>query len=77
MKDLPQPAAQAPKDESKADHLKAIQQDSVLRKYKPVPEGLAKDAHRPGQYYRRYRTMEQLPKEARAFYQVAGELVKS
>jgi RNA polymerase I-specific transcription initiation factor RRN7 len=55
-----------------ADCLKEVQQHSILRKSKPAKEDDGEDVARMGDYYRRYRTVEELPKDARAFYEVAG-----
>jgi RNA polymerase I-specific transcription initiation factor RRN7 len=58
-------------DEKRDERLKQIQRSSILRYSKPVQEGSEQDVTRPGEYYRRYRTVEELSKEARVFYEIA------
>lgn len=71
----PHSVTNAPRIDDRAEHLKRVQQESTLRNTKPAPDGTAKDVTRPGQYYRRYRSFEQLPKDAKAFYEVAAECI--
>jgi RNA polymerase I-specific transcription initiation factor RRN7 len=72
MQDVTEPRAEDSNPEKPADRLKEVQQYSILRKPEPIREDDGEDVTRMGENYRRYRTAEELPKEARAFYEVAG-----
>jgi RNA polymerase I-specific transcription initiation factor RRN7 len=71
LQDLPERKADDSEQEKKTNRLSEIQQSSTLRKSEPVKDG--DDVTRLGEYYRRYRTVDELSKEARAFYEAAGE----
>jgi RNA polymerase I-specific transcription initiation factor RRN7 len=73
LQDAPQPRMEDSDHEGRADRLKQVQMNSILRKSKPVQEH-DQDVTRLGEYYRRYRTVEELPEDARAFYEMAGKL---
>ena len=74
LQQVAQPPVEDSHNENQADGPKQVQQQSKLRKSKPVLQADESDIARPGEYYRRYRTVEELPKEARAFYAIAGKL---
>ena len=53
--------------------LKEIQQTLILQKFKPLQVGESDEIKRPGEFYKRYRKAEQLPENAKAFYELAGK----
>ncbi len=58
--------------------LKEVQSSLVWRTPHTVGEDDESDSiRRPGELYKRYRTEEELPKEAKAFFGLAGESVLS
>jgi RNA polymerase I-specific transcription initiation factor RRN7 len=70
---LPQPADNSNYEQS-IDRLKRIQSSLIVQT--PVVtegDGQSGDVNRPGELYRRYRTVEELPEHAKAFYKVAGK----
>jgi len=54
-------------------HIKQIQQDLISQKPLPFEEDESERINRPGELYRRYRHIEDLPANARAFYEKAGK----
>ena len=74
LQDVPESISEDSDQEGTADRLKQVQQHSIVLKSKPVKENDEEDVTRLGEYYRRYRTVEELPKETRAFYESSGEL---
>jgi RNA polymerase I-specific transcription initiation factor RRN7 len=57
--------------------LKEVQGSLILQKWKPVNDGEGEEIRRPGELYKRYRRIEELPENARAFYELAGEIYLS
>jgi RNA polymerase I-specific transcription initiation factor RRN7 len=53
--------------------LKEVQQTLILQKFKPLQVGESSAVKRPGEFYKRYRKAEQLPENAKAFYELAGK----
>jgi RNA polymerase I-specific transcription initiation factor RRN7 len=53
--------------------LKEVQQTLILQKFKPLQVGESNEIKRPGEFYKRYRKSEQLPENAKAFYEFAGK----
>ena len=53
--------------------LKEVQQTLILQKFKPLQVGESDEIKRPGEFYQRYRKAEQLPENAKAFYELAGK----
>lgn len=53
--------------------LKQIQSDLLVQKSKPLISGGGSKVNRPGELYKRYRTVEELPATAKAFYELAGK----
>lgn len=53
--------------------MKQIQNDLLVQKSKPIFHGGGSKVNRPGELYKRYRTVEELPEMAKAFYEVAGK----
>lgn len=60
-------------EEQKIVHLKAIQESLIVQKSRATSEGESKQTNRPGELYRRYRTVEDLPDSSKAFYEIAGK----
>jgi len=56
------------------ERLKQIQKNLMVQKSKPVEEE-DDDIKRPGELYKRYRTIEELPDNAKAFYEIAGKTI--
>ena len=73
LEELPPRPAEGPKKEHVVPHLKQIQQDLIFQKPRPVEEDEIEAIRRPGELYRRYRSIEDLPENARAFYEKAGK----
>ena len=70
LQELP-PLAPKPSDQDERIHrLKEVQSDVIIQEVVPVKEGEA--AKRPGELYRRYRTVEELSDIAKSFYEIAG-----
>ncbi len=57
------------------ERLKDVQKSLVLQKPKPVEVSESEEIKRPGELYKRYRRVEELPENAKAFYLLAGELL--
>jgi hypothetical protein len=53
--------------------LKEVQKNLILQKFKPLTIGESEEIRRPGELYKRYRKVEELPENAKAFYELAGE----
>lgn len=53
--------------------LKRVQQRLVPKTPKAVGNG-DKEAKRPGELYKRYRSLEELSDVAKAFYELAGKI---
>jgi RNA polymerase I-specific transcription initiation factor RRN7 len=71
LKDLP-PLAPRPSNEDEiVIRLKEVQSDLIIQEVVPVKEGEA--IKRPGELYRRYRTVEELSDIAQTFYDIAGK----
>jgi hypothetical protein len=58
--------------EERSYRFKRVHENLVLQKPRPVQENEA-GLVRPGELYRRYRTVEELPDNAKAFYELAGK----
>jgi RNA polymerase I-specific transcription initiation factor RRN7 len=76
LEELPPKTIEELKQEQVLPHLKQIQQDLISQRPRPVEEEENGDIRRPGELYRRYRTVEDLPENARAFYEKAGKSVQ-
>ncbi|KAG0649094.1 RNA polymerase I-specific transcription initiation factor rrn7 [Hyphodiscus hymeniophilus] len=72
LQEIVQPAVDESDYLKQADGLKQVQQESSLRKSRSIPENDEADFPQPGEYYRRYRSVKDLPKAARAFYGIAA-----
>ena len=73
LEELPRKPVKEPKQEQGIPHLKQIQQDLVFQKPRSIEEEESENIRRPGELYRRYRSVEDLPENARAFYEKAGK----
>lgn len=60
-----------PINRAKEVHKTLTLQKPVAR----VDDGGSQDIVRPGEKYRRYRTVEELPESAKAFFEIAGKLL--
>ena len=76
LPDTLQPVPELPDYEERAERLKQVQQNSIFRKSRSVQEEDDGNVTRPGEYYRRYRTVDELPEEAKTFYEIAGRFVR-
>lgn len=75
LQDLPPRPAEEDDQEQRANRLKQVQNGLTMQK--PIPlqdeDGDGSESiTRPGELYRRYRTPDALPDNARAFYKLAG-----
>lgn len=61
--------------EQRVERLKDVQKSLVVQKSKPVEVGETEEIKRPGALYKRYRRIEELPENAKAFYELAGEFL--
>jgi hypothetical protein len=73
LQDLPSQVPEISNDESRVTRLKDIQKSLVIQKPHPVGEFGDREMKRPGELYKRYRTIEDLPEDAKAFYELAGK----
>jgi RNA polymerase I-specific transcription initiation factor RRN7 len=55
--------------------LKDVQKSLLLQKPKSIEVGESEEIKRPGELYKRYRRIQELPENAKAFYLLAGESV--
>ena len=60
-------------DETRVTRLKNVQKSLVIQKPHPVGEFGDREMKRPGEFYKRYRTIGDLPEDAKAFYVLAGK----
>lgn len=74
LQKIPEKVAEGPDQRRIADRLKQVQLHSIVLSSQPVKDDDNEDVTRPGEYYRRHRTVEELPKDVRTFYDAAGEL---
>jgi hypothetical protein len=68
----PQPAEDSDY-EQRVERLKDVQKSLIVQKPKPVEDGESEEIKRPGELYKRYRRIDELPENAKAFYGLAGE----
>jgi len=54
--------------------LKEVQGSLIIQKWKPSKVGEGDEIVRPGELYKRYREIEELPVNALAFYELAGKV---
>jgi RNA polymerase I-specific transcription initiation factor RRN7 len=77
IQDLPARSAEPDDQDERASRLKQVQRSSIVQKPVPIQDEEAEEEEvmtRPGELYRRYRTVDELPDNARAFYKLAGKL---
>ena len=73
LQELPPRPANHTSTESSAERLRLVQDSLIVQK--PVfddEDGKSGHVTRPGELYRRYRTVEELPENAKPFYNKAG-----
>lgn len=63
------------KEKSGIHALKEIQQNLIFQTPKPVEENEGSSVKRPGEFHRKYRKVEGLPEDAKAFYERAGKFL--
>jgi RNA polymerase I-specific transcription initiation factor RRN7 len=63
------------KEKSGISALKEIQQNLIFHTSKRVEENEGSHLKRPGEFYRKYRKVENLPEDAKAFYERAGQFL--
>lgn len=73
IQDLPLRPADKDDQDERVNRLKQVQSNLVTQRPVPVQDDEEYESmNRPGELYRRYRTVEELPDNAKAFYKVAG-----
>jgi RNA polymerase I-specific transcription initiation factor RRN7 len=77
LSDLPPKAEEGSDYEQRVERLKDVQKSLIVQKPKPVEVGESEEIKRSGELYKRYRTVEELPENAKAFYRLAGEFFSS
>jgi hypothetical protein len=70
---LPQTAGDSDYDQ-RVIRLKEVQGSLIIQKWKHAKFGESEEIRRPGELYKRYRRIEELPENAKAFYELAGKL---
>lgn len=73
LEELPPRPVVEPMEEHASPHIKQIQEDLISQKPLPLEEDESERINRPGELYRRYRHVEDLPENARVFYEKAAE----
>jgi RNA polymerase I-specific transcription initiation factor RRN7 len=63
------------KEKSGAQALKEVQQNLIFQTPKPVEENEGSGIRRPGEFYRKYRKVEDLSESAKVFYERAGKFL--
>jgi RNA polymerase I-specific transcription initiation factor RRN7 len=58
--------------EQSVNRLKQVQNNLIVQKSK-VAESVVENITRPGELYKRYRTVQELPANAKIFYEIAGK----
>jgi RNA polymerase I-specific transcription initiation factor RRN7 len=77
LQDMPPLEAEPDDREERKNRLKEVQGSLIVQKPVPIQEQEGKDddaVTRPGEFYRRYRNIDELPDDARAFYELAGRI---
>jgi len=75
LQDIPPLQAEPDDREERENRLKEVQGSLIVQKPVPTQDEEEKDDEpvtRPGEFYRRYRNIDELPDDARAFYELAG-----
>lgn len=75
LQDVPPLPAEPDDQEQRENRLKEVQGSLVVQKPIPIQdneENVDEPVTRPGEFYRRYRNVDELPDDARAFYELAG-----
>jgi RNA polymerase I-specific transcription initiation factor RRN7 len=73
LQELPPQRADDSDTEQNVDRLKKVQSSLIVQTPVAIEENdKLEDVNRPGELYRRYRTVDELPENAKAFYIIAG-----
>lgn len=73
LQDIPPQTPLDSNEEQSIDRLRQVQGSLIIQKAEDVAECEDREhINRPGELYRRYRTIEDLPVHAKAFYEIAG-----
>ena len=72
LQDLPPLAVADSSNDQRLERLKHVQNNLVLQISKSVEGDEAGDIKRPGELYKRFGTVDELPESAKAFYEIAG-----
>jgi RNA polymerase I-specific transcription initiation factor RRN7 len=76
LQELPPRTPEVSGHERNIDRLKQVQRSLIIQNPKAIVENEElEDVKRPGELYRRYRTIDDLPDNAKAFYEIAGEFL--
>ncbi|TVY21399.1 RNA polymerase I-specific transcription initiation factor rrn7 [Lachnellula arida] len=73
LEELPPKPVAEPMQEQSIPRVKQVQQDLISQKPLPLEDDESEKINRPGELYRRYRRVEDLPENARIFYEKAAE----
>lgn len=74
LEELPLRGEEESDEQGRIKRLKQVQKSSVWRNPQAVGEfGDSEKLKRPGELYKRYRTVEELPENAERFYGIAGK----
>lgn len=73
LQDLPPQQPEMSDDEARVTRLKDVQKSLIIQKPHPVGEFGDREMKRSGEFYKRYRTIGDLPEDAKAFYVLAGK----
>ena len=73
LQDVPPLTDEDSDNDQRLQRLKQVQRTLVLQESKYVEEGDdIGEIKRPGELYKRYRTVDELPESAKSFYEMAG-----
>lgn len=75
IEDLPPRQAEPDDQEERENRVKQVQGSLIVQKAVPIKEREEEEEehiNRPGEFYQRYRNVDELPDAARAFFERAG-----
>jgi hypothetical protein len=78
MPDLPPRPPEEDELDERANRLKQVQRSLVVQNSVPLQDEEGEEfeaVNRPGEFYKRYRIVQELPDNARAFYELAGGIL--
>ncbi|RDL33685.1 Ubiquitin-like protein [Venustampulla echinocandica] len=73
LKELPPQLDEEPNYERIVDLVKQVQSNLIVQKPKPIKRHQNDDIKQPGELYRRYRSTQDLPDDAKAFFGLAAQ----